>query len=182
MSYTTPITIQNMRWWLFGKRSLYRYNNALTTLLLFRVVLLFLFFREVSTLLVTINPSYQSCYAPVPGEICERQAMLIHHQFSERLRNYIFFLPSKYWVSHLFVRLGGQATGPGYTTINTTICSFKGGVGGTKVPKIVALPEGGGSFPLARIFWSICPQCHCQCHLSPKSDNFPPKVCPYSPE
>ena len=44
-----------------------------------------------------------------PGEICERQAMLIHHQFSERLRNYIFFLPSKYWVSHLFVRLGGQA-------------------------------------------------------------------------
>ena len=117
-----------------------------------------------------------------PGEICERQAMLIHHQFSERLRNYIFFLPSKYWVSHLFVRLGGQATGPGYTTINTTICSFKGGVGGTKVPKIVALPEGGGSFPLARIFWSICPQCHCQCHLSPKSDNFPPKVCPYSPE
>ena len=80
------------------------------------ILLLFLFFSsspppfwEVSTLLVTINPSYQSCYAPVPGEICERQAMLIHHQFSERLRNYIFFLPSKYWVSHLFVRLGGQA-------------------------------------------------------------------------
>ena len=65
---------------------------------------------EFSTLLLTINPSSsQSCYAAVPGEICEHQAMLIHHQFSERLRNYIFFLPSKYWVSHLFVRLGGQA-------------------------------------------------------------------------
>ena len=48
----------------------------------------------------------------------------------------------------------------------------KGGVGGPNVPKILALPERDLSTM----------QGASKVIIYPKSDNLPPKMCPYSPE
>ena len=54
----------------------------------------------------------------------------------------------------------------------------KGWVGAPNVPKILAMPEGGGSSPCQDLFGGFVHNAL----RALQSDNFPPKVCPYSPE
>ena len=61
----------------------------------------------------------------------------------------------------------------------------KGWVGGPYAPQILALPERGGSTSCQDFFGGFVHNALRVLqsdHSSPKSDNFPTKVCPYSPE